>query len=51
MLRICTRRLIQAGADLEALDENGETPLTAAALAGQTAAVKLFVASGGPSGP
>ena len=39
-------RLIQAGADLEALDENGETPLTAAALAGQTAAVKLLVARG-----
>ena len=39
-------RLIQAGADLEALDEDGETPLTAAALEGQTAAVKLLVARG-----
>lgn len=39
-------RLIQAGADLEVLDENGETPLTAAALGGQTATVKLLVARG-----
>ncbi len=39
-------RLIQAGADVEALDEDGETPLTAAALAGKTAAVKLLVARG-----
>ncbi len=41
-----TERLIQAGADLEALDLDGETPLTAAALAGQTVAVKLLVARG-----
>ncbi len=41
-----TERLIQAGADLEALDADGETPLTAAALEGQTAAVKLLVARG-----
>jgi ankyrin repeat protein len=39
-------RLIQAGANLEALDEDGETPLTAAALAGQSAVVKLLFARG-----
>lgn len=39
-------RLVQAGADLEALDEDGETPLTAAALAGRTAVVRFLVDRG-----
>ena len=44
-------RPTQAGADLEALDEDGEKPLTAAAMAGQTADVKLLVARGAQRRP
>lgn len=40
------RLLIERGADLEATDANGHTPLEAAMLAGETEAVRLLQASG-----